>query len=569
MLALLAAWCIMLASRNAWTPDEPRELALAASQVERLTDLPRLGGATFAEKPPLSYWLSGLAMREFGVSAAAARFPLLLYAIVSCVAVYLLGRRLGTHATGIVAALIFATEWQVFGVQIWLATDALLLAGVTLALLGVHLAFGGVAGNRHRWSGCTCLYFGLALALFAKNFAGWLVPVSTLFCYLAFERRLHALLQPACWLPVLGSLALLLLWARSVADSTGGSAHLHALFWDNLAGRLASFTDSSDAVRALGHRNWPGKYLVELPVYLLPWTAVAVGAVVRLWRDRPARSATSMSWRFALCACVPGLIVLSLAATARGTYAATILPGVALFIAVLITFPRDAASSPDIVRGAILWNVWLVLVLDCGLLTAICTLQLIRGGVAPGQLLVALLAIGLVTWICLRCFRPAAPDATIIRLAGAHVVTLIALSLSLVPLLNQWQDQSRIAQFIEDAAHGRPMILWLPDETALAMSDLYLRKPVCVILFDVEDPAQRAHHLTSCLRAFPGAAVLAFDNWHDPEYGFLSRLSSTSDPLQRVTLRLRDATLTDAGVEAVAGIVRPGGRAYLVGVRSR
>src|SRR5207248_1623262 len=72
----------------------------------------------------------------------------------------------------------------------------------------------------------------------------------------------------------------------------------------------------------LGHRNAPGKYLFELPFYLLPWTPVVAAALVHAWRRVREPDAAGTAWRFALGASLPFLAVLSLAATARDIYAA-------------------------------------------------------------------------------------------------------------------------------------------------------------------------------------------------------------------------------------------------------
>lgn len=573
MLALILAWCLVVSSRNVWTPDEPRELALSASQVDHFTSLPSLGGTPFAEKPPLAYWVSGASMREWGVSGAAARAPLVIYALIAFAAIFLLGRRLGTVATGVAAALIFSTSWLVFDAQVWLASDALLLMAVTVALLGIYTALGDPGTGRDFRVGCACMHLGLLVALFTKNFAGWLVPVSTLFAYLLVERRLRRLLHPALWLPALGSLGLLWFWAQRVAASPGGAAQVHALFWDNLAGRLGSFFDSSQSVRALGHRNWPGKYLVELPLYLLPWTPLVVGAAIRLWR---ARRATSSAMRFALCAFVPGLVILSCAATSRGIYAAPLMPGISLLVAIALTSPESDPAMDGLVRASFRGTTWLVLILDGGMLAGIATLQLIRGIDDPTRLVVAVVGFLIVAKVCRSLLRtlgdprdsPLRAEAAIGRLAGAHVAALIALALALFPLLNRSQDLARIAAFIDEVSGGRPLVLWLPDETTLAMSDLYLRKPVCTILFNTETAEQRVRHLARCLQEFPDAAIVGMLICPPSECDRTTGLTTPADPLQRRHLEFGDAALTEAGVLPVEAIVRPEGRAYLVGFRA-
>src|ERR1700719_2425018 len=83
ILALAPVWLIGILDRGLWTPDEPREADIAwrmSQQSDRT--LPELAGTPFLEKPPLSYWMSGAAISLFGDSAAGARAPNLLYAVI-------------------------------------------------------------------------------------------------------------------------------------------------------------------------------------------------------------------------------------------------------------------------------------------------------------------------------------------------------------------------------------------------------------------------------------------------------------------------------------------------------
>ena len=112
-----------------------------------------------------------------------------------------------------------------------------------------------------------------------------------------------------------------------------GPAHLKVFFWNNLVGRFAHVDAARDLQYAAAHRNSPGKYLIELPLYLWPWTLlVAAAAAARLARRRaPADSMRPV--RFAFASALPPLaVLLSVAATARNIYLAPALPGFALLL---------------------------------------------------------------------------------------------------------------------------------------------------------------------------------------------------------------------------------------------
>jgi 4-amino-4-deoxy-L-arabinose transferase-like glycosyltransferase len=375
-------------------------------------------------------------------------------------------------------------------------------------------------------------------------------------------------------LPAIGTLALLIIWGRDVAAAPQGGDNIHQLFWNNLAGRMAAYVAPSGAVVDLGHRNWPGKYLIELPLYLLPWTPLAIGVGIRLWRERRIRAAADEARRFALCATVPALAILSVAATARGTYAAPLLVGVALLISLALTsYPEgadQAAQSRRVMARAIRWTAWLILLVDGTLLLGIDVVMIRLHVVAGVALWMALAGVAAVFAIGAGCLRDAAGRESDVaqslpvlrRLTLTHLAGLIAIAVTTLPLLNRWQDLVGIADHIEKIAAGRPLILWLPDETTLAMSDLYMRPPSCVVRSDDDNRAHRKDQLDSCLRRYPDAAVVEMQFCNDCKV--TRSLLTAADPLQPRRMPLTDPALLAAGLRPALGLVRPGGRTYLV-----
>src|ERR1700722_17198841 len=140
--ALLSIWCVGMLGRGYWTPDEPREADISwrmSWQADRA--VPLLAGEAFCEKPPLTYWLAAIPIRLFGAAAWSARLPNLLYALITALGVGLLARRCAGPAAGILGAGPMSTLLLSYQVSIWLATDAPLLAAVSIALLGAYQGF--------------------------------------------------------------------------------------------------------------------------------------------------------------------------------------------------------------------------------------------------------------------------------------------------------------------------------------------------------------------------------------------------------------------------------------------
>ena len=93
--------------------------------------------------------------------------------------------------------------------------------------------------------------------------------------------------------------AIILTWVWFVYRGADGPQHLKVFFWNNLVGRFAAVDAPPDLQYAAAHRNSPGKYLIELPMYLFPWTLLAIAAARRAWRQR--QSSRHDESRGALC----------------------------------------------------------------------------------------------------------------------------------------------------------------------------------------------------------------------------------------------------------------------------
>ncbi len=145
--------------------------------------------------------------------------------------------------------------------------------------------------------------------------------------------------------------------SRGRAHDRGAEA-LRALFWHNVVGRFTRLPAPAALDYSGGHHNFPGKYFLELPVYLLPWTLLVAAALRRAWDRVREPGPAGTPWRFAVCASLPFLILLSLAATARDIYSAPALLGFGLLVGL---WTHDAQLSPTPVDHlALRWTRWLV-----------------------------------------------------------------------------------------------------------------------------------------------------------------------------------------------------------------
>src|SRR5580658_1988497 len=218
--ALLLVWCVGIFGRAYWTPDEPREADIAwrmSWQADKA--VPLLAGEAFCEKPPLTYWLAAVPIRLFGSGAWAARLPNLLYAVITALGVGLLARRSAGRVAGLVGAAAVSTFLLSYQVAIWLATDAPLLAAVSIALLGAYQGF-YATNSRERWRGYLLMHAALGVGFLCKSAVAWMVPAMALLTLAVWEKRWRELLRWELYVGLLLQAAMILAWVWFVYTGT-------------------------------------------------------------------------------------------------------------------------------------------------------------------------------------------------------------------------------------------------------------------------------------------------------------------------------------------------------------
>jgi 4-amino-4-deoxy-L-arabinose transferase-like glycosyltransferase len=479
IVLLLPLWSVGLFGRWYWTPDEPREADIAWNMTfQGQKSVPELAGVAFCEKPPLAYWASGAAMVAFGKNPPAARLPNLLWALVAVLAVAWLAHAIAGAGMALVAGIALGTFSLSYQVAIWLASDAPLVAGSCLALLGAYRGINATT-SKDRLIWYTLMHLGLAGGFLSKNIVAWMVPLSALGGFIIWERRWRELRRWELYAGALVQLAVLVPWVLAVAEQPEGRRFLRIFFYDNLLGRFLPIR--SEGGYSDGHRHVPGKYLLELPVYLAPWLFLAAAAVRRGWTACRQPSADRAAWRWIICATVPTLLILSSSTTARGIYLAPVMPGFALAIGLWAA--RHLAVPDAFERGCLWATAGLMAVvtiavgpgclLSAGLLgVALPTetsLAVVLGGLAAGVL-------GCKVLIQQR--RGAYVAALATSVLALNVAVLVAWR-ALFPVIDRWQDLTPTMHQVAEIAQGRPLSVYQPDETIIANLDYlaHLRLP--------------------------------------------------------------------------------------------
>jgi 4-amino-4-deoxy-L-arabinose transferase-like glycosyltransferase len=473
VLALAPLWLVGMFDRGLWTPDEPREADIAwrmSSQADRT--VPQLAGTPFLEKPPLSYWMAGGAIAAFGDFPAGARAPNLLYAVIGALAIGALALAMGLPALpALVAALVAASALTAYRVAIWLAPDACLLAGCAVSLLGAWLGLRAAPGAR-KAGGYALLHLGAALGFMAKSAPGWLLPGLTLLTLIAWERRWKELRRWELYAGLALQALLIAPWIVAVARSAHGAEALRTLFWNNVVGRFTQLSPSTAPDYTTGHHNTPGKYLAELPLYLLPWTLVVAAALARAWIRMSEPGTRGTAWRFAICSSVPFLVLLSFAATARDVYAAPALLGLGLLAGLWAEDARRLPRRADrfAARGtvALVGTLAGVFALALALLAAAgLGAPALYAAAALGVLVAAAIALG----FALRAQRHGDFPRSIAWSYAGYAVALCLAARLVLPVVDRWQDLPALAARIHADTAQQSLALLDPDETTLAMLD--------------------------------------------------------------------------------------------------
>src|SRR5205085_6812 len=142
--------------------------------------LPRL------PKPPLLYWFIIASFKIFGISAAAARFPIALATIASVALTFLIGERLADYWRGFFAGLIYLCS---FGTAV--LGRMLMPEPVFSAFIAAAIFCGVCAYQRRRSRPWWLLGFWIccALAVLTKSILGLIYPLATFVLLAVFFRE--------------------------------------------------------------------------------------------------------------------------------------------------------------------------------------------------------------------------------------------------------------------------------------------------------------------------------------------------------------------------------------------
>lgn len=370
-----------------WDRDEPRNAGCAREMLERGDIVvPTFNATLRTHKPVLLYWLIMSAYSVFGIDEFSARLPSALCAVGTCVATYIMGRRLFPAAAATIAGVALATS-VMFVVAGRAATPDSVLIFCTAAAIAVYvsgtflpLQEGAESSARsdtfglhlrteghyfpQQWKWVVSLYATMGLAVLAKGPVGLVLPTAVIGMFLLIMRlpaaetpatgwfgRVRSIVRPfaplhflrTCWymrpltaLAVAGAVALP--WYIAVGIQTEGE-FLRGFFYEHNLER---------ATRAMeGHDGGPLFYPVAILIGFFPWSIFAIPVA---WDTVARLRRRDAGWpALVLCLCWVGVYVglFSLARTKLPSYVTPCYPAMALLVGSFVDrWRRGEVTTP-------------------------------------------------------------------------------------------------------------------------------------------------------------------------------------------------------------------------------
>lgn len=238
-----------------------------------------LDGNPRYDKPILIYWLQALSVLVFGVNEFAFRLPSAMAATLWVLAVFAFVRRVRDERSGLVAAIITATAFEVSVMAKAATADALLNLFIASSLFCVYLYW---RERERRWLlFCFAL---IGLGFLTKGPVAVLVPLAVSFLFFAFQRQLKDWLRMVFHpLGILIFVVIAMPW-YVVQYLKEGDAFIQGFFFKHNIDRFQSPMEQ--------HGGGLFYYLPVVLVAVLPFTSLLLKALRNgrdLWRDEVTR----------------------------------------------------------------------------------------------------------------------------------------------------------------------------------------------------------------------------------------------------------------------------------------
>jgi 4-amino-4-deoxy-L-arabinose transferase-like glycosyltransferase len=324
---LLLAFAFDLGGYALLEPDEGRN-AEVAREMAASNDyvLPTLNGLPYLDKPALYFAVGASIMEVLGPTETAARLPSLLFTLGTLALVFWFGMRMTSRLGGWTAAIVTAATPFTLAYARTVIFDSALTMWTTLSLLGFWMAIEGATRSPPRAAGSvwwTALaWAAMGLGVLTKGPIALALPLMIAVPYAVWRGRARALVD---WVAVLLFVAVVLPWVFAVSQDIP----------DFLEYALVTETARRLTTDALGRTGPLWYFIVILPAAALPWSVVAIAALMARRRAKQVDGARDPRIVFLLIWILVPLLFFTLSQSKRPQYVLPLMPAVGLLVALL------------------------------------------------------------------------------------------------------------------------------------------------------------------------------------------------------------------------------------------
>jgi 4-amino-4-deoxy-L-arabinose transferase-like glycosyltransferase len=351
---LSAFYLIWLGSHPLFTPDEGRYCEVAREMI--LTQdyiTPRLNGVAFLDKPILYYWLQVSAIKVFGLKEWALRFWPAVMGILGGVSTYIAGRILFNRRTGILAAVILATNPLYYGAAHYANLDLEVAVLISNTLLFSIIALQSTR-PRQRTVFLFLAYIFAALAALTKGLIGLAFPTLIIGAWIIILNHWRILGKMR-----LGSGALIFTCITAPWYFLAQHANPQFFHFFFATQQVARFLTTADF-------NNPSVVWFYVPVVLagfLPWSLLLFQAFTQqlksIWHERKQHQTEV----FLLLWCVIIFIFFSIPKSKTVGYILPIFPALALIVGNYLSIYWDKPKTKGILIAIISFFVLCVVII--------------------------------------------------------------------------------------------------------------------------------------------------------------------------------------------------------------
>lgn len=314
--------------------------ALTAKEMVQSSDWlsPRIYGNVWYDKPVFFYWLTAISFKLFGFSDLAARLVPALFGAAGLVFIYWYAAKASSKSAAFIAAIIMGTSLEYVVLAKLVITDMVFLVFNSTALAFFYLGYMKMNGSKQWYLG---MYVSLALAVLTKGPIGVLLPGLVMTIFMGVQRNWNELKKMSIPIGALLFAVITLPWYLAMYAMHG-------------ADFLNTFLGVHNYLRATVSEhpkdNVSYYYVVVFCLSMLPWSAIALKAIVRGYQD--LRSKSSPLILFCLIWASAYFGFYSLMATKYVTYIFPVLFPVSILTALYL----DQVFIQDKTKTVVYWG---------------------------------------------------------------------------------------------------------------------------------------------------------------------------------------------------------------------